>query len=577
MKGGKTRDISELVIGLALVVLANFIVSFFPIRADLTTEKRFTLTEPTKVMVQELQDVVYVKVYLDGELPADLRRLSQATRELLEELRAYAPGNIEFEFIDPSASPDAKTREEVYAQLEEQGLQYSSIRLKEQGAMTERIYFPGAILTFQGRSLPMQLLKTQMRAPDANMINRSITNLEYEMANAIRQLVRNERQSIAFLQGHGEANELELGDITKALQEQYDVGSVVIDGQLNSLSFKPEGSTYRLNRFDMLIIADPDSTFSEQDQLIIDQFIMSGGKVIWCVDAMNAHLDSLRIKQMSIATPLNTGLDDMLFAYGARLNKNLILDRSCAQIEIFTTPFGNQRKLERVPWYFEPVLFPQSDHPIASNLDPIHTKFVGSMDAIEVENVQHTTLLTSSPYSRILNNPVRVSLAIVDIDPDFGTKNQPNMPIGILLEGRFTSAFKDRYKPFNEEVVKKEIGYREESKPTSMLVISDGDIIKNRVDPRGGTYYTLGYDRYAKRKIYGNREFLINAINYMLDDKSLISIRSRAITLRKLDEQKVIDDGPFWKVFNMTAPVALIIVVGWLTYFFRKRRFARST
>jgi ABC-2 type transport system permease protein len=576
MSGVKSRNIAELLIGIALIVLVNFVISFFQIRADLTSEKRFTLTEPTKEMVQGLEDVVYAKVYLHGELPADLRRLSRATRELLEELRAFAPDNIEFEFVDPSASPDQKTREEVYAQLEQQGLQYSSVRLKEQGALTERIYFPGALLSYQGKTLPLQLLKTQMRAPDANMVNRSINNLEYEMANAMRQLIRKERPSIAFLQGHGEAGEMELGDITKALEEQYDVGSVVIDGQLNSLSLKPDASKYRLNRFDMLIIADPDTTFSDADLLILDQFIMGGGKVIWCVDAMNAHLDSLRVKQMSIATPQEIGLDELLFAYGVRLNKNLILDRSCAEIEIFTTPFGNQRKLERVPWYFEPVLFPQSAHPIVANIDPVHTRFVGSMDKIDVDSVKHTVLLTSSPYSRILNNPVRISLSIVDIDPDFGNKNQPNMPVAILLEGKFTSAFKDRYKPFNEDVVKREIGYREEGKHSSMLVISDGDIIKNRVDPRKGMYYTLGYDRYAGRKIYGNREFLINAINYMLDDKSLISIRSRAITLRKLDEQKILEEGKFWKVFNMTVPVLLLIIIGWATYFFRRKRFAKS-
>lgn len=576
MSGTKTRDLSELIIGIALVVVFNIIVSFFPLRADLTSEKRFTLTEPTKEMVAGLEDAVYVKVYLHGELPADLRRLSQSTRELLDELRAYAPSGVDYEFIDPSASGDAKTREEVYAQLEEQGLQYSSVRLKDKGALTERIYFPGALVTYQGNTLPVQLLKTQMRAPDANMVNRSINNLEYELANAIRQLIRKERPSIAFLQGHGEANEMQLGDITKALEEQYDVGSVKIDGQLNSLSFKPDGSKYRLNRFDLLIVAGPDSSFSEADKLILDQFIMNGGKVIWCLDAMNAHLDSLRVKQMSIATPSELDLDEVLFAYGVRLNKNLILDRSCAKIEIFTTPFGNQRKLEQVPWYFEPILFPQSNHPIVANIDPVHTKFVGSIDLIETDSVRQTVLLNSSPYSRILNNPVRVSLSIVDIDPEFGQKNTPNMPIGVLLEGKFTSAFKDRYKPFNEDIVKREIGYRETGKPTSMLVLSDGDVIKNKVDERKGMYFTLGYDRYAGRKIYGNREFLVNAINYMLDDKSLISIRSRAISLRKLDEQKVLEEGQSWKLVNMVIPAVLIALVGWFTFLYRKKRFSRT-
>jgi len=521
MKGRKARDIGELIIGIALVIVVNVIVQYTPARADLTSEKRYTLTEPTKEMVGSLRDPLYVKIYLHGDLPADLLRLSQATRELLEELKAHAPSKIDYEFIDPSASEDDKTRNEIYTQLQEEGLNYSSISVNEKGSQVEHIYFPGALITYQGKTAPLQLLKTQMRMPDAGMVNRSVNNLEYEMAIAIRQLLRKERPSIVFMQGHGEANELELGDITAALQEQYDVGSITIDGQLNSLSFKPDASRYRLNRFDMVIVAGPDSSYSEQDQLILDQFIMNGGKVIWCVDPMNANLDSLRVKQISTATPLETGLDELLFAYGARLNKDIIIDRSCSIIEIFTTPFGNQRKLEKKPWYFEPVIIPQGKHPISANIDPVHTKFVSSIDLIEKDSVKQTVLLNSSPFSRVLNNPVQVSLNIVDIDPNFVNSDDSSLPVAVLLEGKFTSAFKDRFMPFNAEVVKTEMGFREEGRHSSMLVISDGDLIQNRVDERKSMYFALGYDRYAQRKIYGNKEFLINAINYMLDDKSL--------------------------------------------------------
>ena len=576
MKGRKFRDIIELFVSLALVVVLNVIVQFTPWRADLTSEKRYTLTDATKEMVAELKDPIYVKVYLEGDLPAELLRLRNATRELLEELKAHSPGTIDYEFIDPSASPDIKTREEIYAELEKEGLLYSSMQTMDGGTAKEHIFFPGAIITFRNQTAPVQLLKTRFSVPDANMVNKSVNNLEYEFSLAMRQLLRREKPRIAFLQGHGEASEIQLADITAALEEQYEVQAVELEGQLNSLSFKPEQSRYRLNRFDMLIIADPDSAFGEKDQLIIDQFAMNGGKIIWCVDAMDPRLDSLRTKQISVATPLPLGLDPMLFAYGVRLNKNMVLDRSCAFIEIFTTPFGNQKKLERKPWYFEPVIIPRSDHPIATNIDPIHTKFISSMDLIEVDSVQQTVLLRTSPFSRIRNNPVDISLNIVDLEEAYWNDPDPELPVAVLLEGRFTSAFKDRFKPFNEQVVKQEMGYRELSKPTSMLVIADGDMIQNRVDPQRGNYYMLGYDRYARQKIYGNREFLINAVDYMLDDKSLISIRSRDITLRKLNEKKVLDEFEKWRTLNMVLPILLVLLFGGLMFLYRKNRFSKA-
>lgn len=576
MKGKKARDIIELLISIAVVIVIGIIAQFISLRADLTTEKRYTLTDATKEMVGNLEDGIYVKVYLEGDLPAELLRLRNATRELLEELKAHSPAAIDYEFIDPSASPDVETREEIYAQLEKEGLRYSSMQTMDGGTAKEHIFFPGAIITYRNKTAPVQLLKTRMRIPDANMVNRSINNLEYEFSLAMRQLMRKEKASIAFLQGHGEAGELQLADITAALEEQYLVEAVEINGQLNALSFKPEQSRYRLNRYDMLIVADPDSAFSEKDQLILDQFIMNGGKVIWCVDAMNPRLDSLRTNQKSIATPLRTGLDRMLFTYGVRLNKNIVLDRSCAFIEIFTTPFGNQRKLERKPWYFEPVIIPRSKHPIATNIDPIHTKFISSMDLIDVDSVRRTVLLSTSPFSRVRNNPVDISLNVVDLEEAYWNNPEPNMPVAVLLEGKFTSAFADRFKPFNEQVVKTEMGFRSSSRTNSMLVISDGDLIQNRVDPQRGNYYMLGYDRYARQKIYGNREFLINAVDYLLDDKSLISVRSRNIVLRKLNEKRIVDEEQKWKVLNMALPIVIVLLFGGAMWTYRKRRFSKA-
>lgn len=574
VRGRRSADLSELAMGVGIVLLVLFLGSFFRLRLDLTSEKRHTLTEATRTLVKELPDVVYVKVYLHGELPADLLKLSQATRDLLEELRVYNPDLVQYSFIDPSASEDPATRNEVYDQLQAQGLTYSSIRLREKGAFTERIVFPGALVTFRDKTVPVQLLKTQLRAPDAEIVNRSINNLEYEFASALRQVTTLRKPRVAFLEGHGELDELRVMDITNALKEQYVVSRVRIDERIDALSKRVEGGSYRINDFEALIVAKPDSTFSQRDRYVIDQFIMNGGKVLWLLDVMNANLDSLRQNQYSIATPLPLQVDDLLFAYGVRINKDLVVDQSCAPIEIYTQPYGNQRKLERFPWYFEPVLIPESTHPIVTNIDPVHTRFVSSLDTIATEGIRKTVLLTSSPYSRMMRNPVRISLGIVEMDMAWDRNATPHMPLAVLLEGAFTSAFTDRLPP--EFTSDPEVAYREQGQRTAQIVVADGDVIANRIDPGKGMYFMLGYDRYANSKIYGNREFIINAMNYLLDDASLISIRSRAITLRQLDPERIVNERAGWQVFNTVAPVLVSLLLGLTYHLYRRRRSTRT-
>jgi ABC-2 type transport system permease protein len=566
----RTADLLELLMGLAIVGLVLFIGSFLRLRADLTNEQRYTLTPSTRSMLAELDDVVYVKVYLEGALPADLERFSRATKDLLDEMRVYQPENLQYTFIDPSASEDENTRKEVYDQLQQQGLAYSSIRLRDKGETSERIVFPGALITYRDRTVPVQLLKTQLRTPDADIVNRSINNLEYELASAFRQATTSEKARVAFLEGHGELDEMEVMDVTNALKETYDVERVRIDERIDALSHTVEGMSYRMNDYDALVIAKPDSLFPDRDRYVIDQFIMNGGRVLWLLDVMNANLDSLRKNQFSIAVPNELGLDELLFAYGARINKDLVLDRSCAPIELYTQPYGNQRKLERFPWYWEPVLIPESTHPIVSNIDPVHIRFGSTLDTIAVDSVRKTILLTSSPYSLAQRNPVRISLNVVEMTPAFERQSTPYLPMGVLLEGSFTSAFLDRLPP--NFTADRAIAYREHGKRSAQIVIGDGDVIANRVDRSKGMYFTLGFDRYANAKIYGNRELIINAMNYLLDDKGLISIRSRAITLRQLDPQRIVEDRAWWQTVNTAVPVAIVLLFGLIYQFLRKRK-----
>jgi ABC-2 type transport system permease protein len=269
--------------------------------------------------------------------------------------------------------------------------------------------------------------------------------------------------------------------------------------------------------------------------------------------------------------PYELGVDELLFAYGVRINKDLVLDQSCAPIEIYTQPYGNQRKLERFPWYFEPVLIPQSTHPIVSNIDPIHTQFLSTLDTIGVDSIKKTILLTTSPMSFAQRNPVRISLNIVEMDQGFEKRTTPYLPVAVLLEGKFTSAFTDRLPPAFAQVA-----FREHGKRSAQLVISDGDVIANRVDASKGMYYMLGFDRYANAKIYGNRELILNAMNYLLDDRALISIRSRAITLRQLDPGRIIKDRTFWQVINIAVPLLLSLLAGTIYSLYRRRRSTRT-
>ncbi|MFZ1693824.1 MAG: gliding motility-associated ABC transporter substrate-binding protein GldG [Flavobacteriales bacterium] len=574
LRSKRITDLTELLVGIGIVALLLFIGSFARVRIDLTSEQRYTLTPATKELVQGLEDILYVKVYLTGELPADLKQLERATRDVLDEMHAVHPDHVQYSFIDPSAEPDDRARKEQYDKLQDAGLVYSSIRVKEKGGFSEKIIFPGALVTFREKTVPVQLLKTQLRTPDADMVARSITNVEYELASGIRQSTTRQRPRIAFLEGHGELAAIETADIAQALGAQYDVGRVSIDGRVDALSTKNEGVRYRVNNYEALIIAKPDSTFSDRDRYVLDQFVMNGGRILWCIDAMDPHLDSLRQRQFSMATARELGIEELLFAYGARLNKDLVLDKSCAPIEIFTQPYGNQRKLERFPWYFEPVSVPQSAHPIVANIDPVHFKFAGTIDTIGVDSVRKTVLLTSSPLSFAQKNPVRVSLSIVEMDQGFERRATPHLPMAVLLEGKFRSAYYDRLPSAIR--ADKDVAYRERSARTAQLVIADGDVIANRVDAAKGMYYMLGFDRYANAKLYGNRELILNAMNYLLDDRALISIRSRAITLRPLDTNEVSLRRTYWQAMGIGAPLAISLLFGFAYQLHRRSQNRRA-
>ncbi len=572
----KKSNIFQLILGLAIIVLVNIIGYYVFTRFDLTSEKRFTLSEPTIKMLKELDDIVFFEVYLEGDFPAGFKRLKRATKEMLDQFRAYSD-NIQYEFINPSSGTDPKERDEVYRRLMERGLNPTDLQVKTKDGSTKQIIFPGAIVTYKSRELPLELLISQMGVPPEEVLNNSIQNLEFNIANTIRKLSVEQRPKIAFIEGHGELGVLETADIVNALREYYSVERVKIDGKLNSLTERKAIDSIQTSiriKYDAIIIAKPDSTFSEKDKFIIDQFIMRGGKVLWLIDPVFTSMDSIQFSDATVGIINEINLDDQLFNYGVRLNTNLIMDINALPIPLKTGEMGGAPQIDFFSWYYFPVINPLLDHPIVKNLNAIKTEFISSIDTIQKKGIDKTILLTTSQYSRTVNTPVFISLEILNKEPDKRLYNKKNIPVAVLLEGEFESLYENRVPPEIKD--NKDIGFVELSKPTKMVVVADGDVIKNQVRYSGERPmpYPLGYDRYTGQT-FGNKEFILNAMNYLVDESGLISIRSRELKLRLLDRTKINENRLFWQLFNTLLPVILIMAFASVMFVIRKRKYSK--
>ncbi len=580
MKEKKSSSASQswwqLLIVIAIIIVINIISSFLFTRFDLTNEKRYTLSKETRQLIENTQDIVYFRVFLEGDFPAGFKRLRRETQELLDEFRAYNK-NIAYEFINPSASEDPKERNATYQLLVQQGLQPTNLQVKTKNGMEQQVIFPGVLVSYRNRDVAVELLDAQMNVPPEAVLNNSINNLEFKLANAIRKVTRVRKPAIAFIEGHGELDDQDTYDLTESLKEDYVVDRVTINNQLNALVNRTliDSTTNHWEitpKYAAIIIAQPDSSFEGKDRFIIDQYLMYGGKILWFVDPVLASMDSTQNSGSTVAIDKGLDLQAQLFTYGVRLNSNLIMDLSANSIPVRTGQMGNQPQIEFFPWYYFPVITPTSTHPIAKNLNAIKTQFVSSIDTLSIKNVKKTVLLSTSPYSRIEDVPAIISLSILSKQPDPRQYTTPPQAVAVLLEGTFLSDFRNRIPP--EIMNDKGIGFREESVPTAMLVVSDGDLIRNQFKIPEGYPLPLGYDQYT-RETFGNKDFVLNAINYLTEGPGLISVRSRETKLRLLDRAKINDHRMGWQLLNVLAPLLLVVVVGLLIVFLRKRKYAR--
>jgi ABC-2 type transport system permease protein len=561
MRSIKSQSILQLLMIIGLVVLLNLVLNPYFFRLDLTKEKRFSLGEASKNLAKKVNQPLYVKVYLEGEFPAGFKRLSRSTKEMLDEFSSYSNGNIQYEFIDPFYQADAKKTEDIIVELGNKGLQPTNVQIKKEDEFAQKIIIPGAIVYYQGKEFPLNLLKNQFGQNPEEVINSSIELLEYEIANTLRKATQGKSKKIAIIEDHGELGGWNLAEAQNMLSQFYEVERLPLSIQV------PQ----RLNDFAGIIIAKPTQEISEFDKFKIDQYIMNGGKVLWLVESQHAEMDSLLKENIFVSTTYPTRIDDMLFKYGIRVNGNIIQDLQCNGIPILSGMKDGVPQQKLLPWPFYPVAPGNEAHPISKGIEPVWFQFASSIDTLNNPDIKKTVLYQSSPYSRILSAPVRVDLntARLDLQPEMFRRNSKgNFIMGILLEGKFLSNFQYRYDASKTP----DLPFKDHIDNNKMIVISDGDVIRNQFKKSTGEVYPLGFDRYTQ-ETFGNKKLIQNCIDYLCDDSGIIEIRSKEITLRLLDKGKVKKERNFWVLINIGLPIALILIFGFINKWIRKRKY----
>lgn len=549
-----------------ILLFANIVANSFYTHLDLTEEKRFTLTKPTKALLRGLKDRVYVRVLLDGDFPAGFKRLQTATREMLDDFRSES-GYLDYQFENPALGSVEEINERRKA-LADEGIVPFNLRVAEQGESSQQLIYPVAIFHYGGRQMVVKLLENNSPSlsPD-EVINNSVSLLEYKFANIIKKLRVPKRPLILFTRNHGELDELQTFDLERNLQQFYDTDRITLD---SVVQLKSEECA-------LLIVAKPRRAFSERDKFKMDQYAMNGGRILWLLDPMNASLDSMSLGGRFVSTPYDLKLEDMLFKYGVRLNSDVVVDLQCTKIPLQVGQVGNEPQFQLFDWYYHVASQPESAHPVVKNLDRVEFRFASSMDTLRTKTpVRKTVLMRSSQYSRLQFSPVDLNFEILKYDPDPAKFDKGSQNIAVLLDGTFPSAFENRV---SEEMLAgmTQLGmeFKPVSAPTRMIVVSDGDVAANFVrDAEKKQTLPLGFNRFEKNT-YANKDFLVNAIEYLIEPNGVIEARSKEVKLRLLDTVRAREEQNFWRGLNLVLPLVFLAAFGWLFNWLRKRRYAQ--
>ncbi len=560
------RKALHIVSFIGIVILAYFLSEKFFFRWDLTSEKRYSLSDNTKHLLKNLNEEMNVTIYLDGDLNSGFLRLRKATKELLDEFDAYSSKKIQYEFVNPSAGATKEERQKKYEELEKKGMRgivvYDG---NKEGESRQKIVYPWAEITYNNKTKTVNLLKNIPNNSGEENLNISIESLEYEITDVLRIITSTHTPKVAFLEGHNEYPEPLVYDFTQTLSHYYQVDRGTLSGNTNEL-----------NDYEAVIIAAPINKFSEKDKFILDQYIMQGGRILWLLDGTRISLDSLSTASQTIGIENDLNLTDQLFKYGFRINADLVQDVQCSMIPVNVSREGDAPKYELMSWYYSPLLLTIPTHPISKNIAPVKSEFVSSINFVNNDNekIRKTPLLITSTGTHIQNIPSIVSMDVINIERNGYYFNTQNAIVAAILEGVFPSVFTNRMIPTGITTTSPIIT---ESKPTKMIVIADGDVIRNDIQGTGANanILPLGYDRYINQK-FGNSEFLLNAVNYLTDDDGWLNLRSREIQLRLLNKPAIIGQRRFWQVTNLLLPLIIILLYGGVFYFIRKKKYTTN-
>ncbi len=557
----KKANLKSLLTIIGILIAVNTISHFFFKRVDLTEDQRYTLSKTSLNIVESVKEPLYIDVFLEGNFPGEFKKLQTETRQLLEEFKAYN-SNIVFDFINPL---EEGNETEIMQQFVDRGLTPLNVTLDYKGKQTQEVVFPWAVVTYGNKSTKVPLLKNMMGASTAEKVVSSVQHLEYAFANGFNTVSKSKEKKIAIIKGNGEMHELLIADFLRSVRENYYIGPFTLD----SVAVSPQNTIKALKKYDLAIIAKPTESFTDEEKQVLDQFVINGGKTLWLMDQVVMEMDSLYTETGSnLAFPRDLNLNDMFFKYGFRIKPDLIKDVQAAPISLATGQQGTATQYTQFPWLYSLAVFPEIKHPIVSNLDVMKFEFTNPIELLN-NDIQKTVLLKSSSNSKLVGTPIEISLSMVSEQPDPAeyAQKKGNIPVAVLLEGNFHSVYENRVLPFEDST------FSAKGKMNKMIVISDGDVIKNQLD-KNYQPLELGYDKWTNN-MYANKEFLMNCVNYLLDDNGLINIRSKEVNLPLLDKEKVFENYTYTQVITIGLPILILSLFGIAFTFFRKKKYGK--
>jgi gliding-associated putative ABC transporter substrate-binding component GldG len=561
MTSFRKNNIKSVLLVLAIVLVVNVLSRSFFQRFDLTADQRYTLSGTSLGIIKQVDNPLSIKVYMQGDLPAEFKRLQVETKQLLEEFQAYN-SNIVFEFVDPLENEESSM--DNIKELYRKGLTPINITVDDKGKQSQAMVFPWAIAVYNNKEVNIPLLKNMMGASTTQKVIGSVQHLEYSIADGLNKIIKAKQKKIAVIKGNGELQDILMAKFLLQVRESYYIGPFTLD----SVAKSPVASLEALTKYDLAVIAKPTETFTDSEKQVLDQFIMNGGKTLWLVDQVVAEMDSLyNDAGATLAYPRDLGLNDMFFKYGFRINPDLIKDEQGSPIKLASGEQGSATQYQEFNWKFAPQVYPTSTHPIVKNLGGIKFDFANPIDTLK-NGIKKTVLLQSSPYSKKIGTPAEVNLNIVtENSSPQEYLNKGNLPMAVLLEGDFHSVYENRVLPFEQNK------FKGSGKPTKMIVISDGDLVKNQLD-KNFQPVELGFDQ-RSGNVYDNKDFMINCVNYLLDDTGLINIRSKDLTLPLLDKEKVYASYTQTQLITIGLPLVVLLVFGLLFTYIRKKTYSK--